>query len=129
MVQLCEYKKYEPEGDQWYNCWKKQYRGARCLVSLKVVSRGVTTSDHRTGPELAQKFVRENLTGLSQPNIGRYVSDCVGQEEANGYRGELTTFPGGLHPGERPGINGASFTVLTRWRQYMCLLVLVSRTG
>jgi hypothetical protein len=33
-------------------------------------------------------------------------------------RGELTTFPGGLHPGERPGINGASFTVLTRWRQY-----------
>jgi hypothetical protein len=28
-----------------------------------------------------------------------------------------------------PGINGASFTVLTRWRQYMCLLLLVSYIG
>jgi hypothetical protein len=33
--------------------------------------------------------------------------------------------PGGMHPGMHPGIIGASFTALTRWRQYMCLLVLV----
>jgi|AntRauTorckE5430_2_1112549.scaffolds.fasta_scaffold32651_1 hypothetical protein len=42
-----------------------EVRGVSEVVSLKVVSRGVMTSDHRTGPVLAQKFVRDNLTGLS----------------------------------------------------------------